>query len=192
VEWQAQDGRYYGATRYPLPGTDAVPGEVVQTGTILGPGPGGGDGPADGNPAPDEELGRSAARAPVVGPFSEARSILGVPSVHLTGSVIGVQGFAFLELVDVAPDGTRVTLDDQVMPVALAGGAVNRTVDLHGVSWRLEPGHVLELEITTGSTQYAIPRTGPYALTLSAASTIPLTTQPASGPPFTVPPFQAR
>jgi ABC-2 type transport system ATP-binding protein len=110
----------------------------------------------------------------VIGPFAKPRSILGAPSVHLTGSVTGVQGYAFLELVDVAPDGSRVTLDDQVMPIALAGGAVDRTLDLHGVSWRLEPGHALELEITTGSTQYTIPRTGPWALDLHADIRIPV------------------
>ena len=175
VEWQAQDGIYYGADRYPLRRTRSVAGAPVETGSLAGPGPGGGDGPADGNPAPNGELGRSAVRSKVVGPFAKPRSILGVPSVHLTGSVTGYQAFAFLELVDVAPDGSRVTVDDQVMPIALAGGAVDRTIDLHGVSWRLQPGHALELEITTGSSQYAIPRTGPYALSLTAHTELPLT-----------------
>jgi hypothetical protein len=41
-------------------------------------------------------------------------------------------------------------------------------IDLHGIAWRLEPGHVLELEVTTGSTQYAAPRTGPFAVSLTA------------------------
>jgi predicted acyl esterase len=82
--------------------------------------------------------------------------------------VTGLTAFVFLELVDVAPDGTRVTVDNQVMPVSLAGGPVDRTVDLHGVAWRLEPGHVLELEITTSSTQYAAPRTGPFTVSLTA------------------------
>jgi predicted acyl esterase len=101
-----------------------------------------------------------------------------VPQVQLTGSVTGVRGFVFLEMVDVAPDGTRVTVDNQVMPASLAGGAVDQTVAPHGIAWRLEPGHVLELEITTGSTQYSIPRTGPYAVSLSAAASLPVSPAP--------------
>jgi ABC-2 type transport system ATP-binding protein len=174
VEWQAQDGLYYGARSFPLPSTRAVVGRTLETGTLVGPGPGGGDGPDDGNPAPSSELGRTAVRKPVLGPFGKPRAILGTPEVRLTGSVTGVRGFVFLELVDVAPDGSRVTVDNQVMPASLTGGAVDQTIALHGVAWRLEPGHVLELEITTGSAQYSIPRTGPYAVSLSAATTLPI------------------
>jgi ABC-2 type transport system ATP-binding protein len=174
VEWQAQDGRYYGAPSYPLPATRSTIGGTLSTGTLVGPGPGGGDGPADGNPAPDSELGTTAARAAVFGPLLTPRSILGIPRVRVQGTVTGLQGYVFLELVDVAPDGTRVTVDDQVMPVSLPGGAVDRTVDLHGVSWRLEAGHVLELEVTTGSAQYSIPRTGPYAVSLTGGVELPV------------------
>jgi ABC-2 type transport system ATP-binding protein len=174
IEWQAQDGRYYGARRWPLPGTQWRRGSAMTTGPLAGPGPGGGDGPDDGNPAPDTELGVTAARQPVIGPMRQAKNIVGVPTVRLNGTVTGLKGFVFLELVDVAPDGTRVTVDNQVMPVSLPGGAVDRTVDLHGIAWRLEPGHVLELELTTGSTQYAAPRTGPYVVSLSAAPRLPV------------------
>jgi ABC-2 type transport system ATP-binding protein len=175
IEWQAQDGLYHASPKYPLPGTRMRAGETVTTGTLAGPGPGGGDGPSDGNPAPSHELGRTAARGVVLPPGEETLSILGVPRARLTGTVTGATAFAFLELVDVAPDGSRVTVDDQVMPVSLGPGAFERTVDLHGVAWRLEPGHSLELEISTGSSQYAIPRTGPYAVSLSAALRLPLT-----------------
>jgi ABC-2 type transport system ATP-binding protein len=174
IEWQAQDGSYYGASRWPLPGTSWRTGTRVDTGTLAGPGPGGGDGPDDGNPAPDAELGVTAVREPVFGPLSRARALVGIPRVRLTGSVTGLTAFVFLELVDVAPDGTRVTVDNQVMPVSLPGGPVDRTVDLHGVAWRVEPGHVLELEITTGSTQYAAPRTGPFAISLTATPRLPI------------------
>ncbi len=37
------------------------------------------------------------------------------------------------------------------MPVSLAGGPVDRLIELHGVAWCPEP-HALELEVTTGST----------------------------------------
>ena len=172
IEWQAQDGIYYGAPRYPLPGTKWFHSKPVSTGTLVGPGPGGGDGAADGNPAPAEELGRSAARVVVYPKAKKSVDILGVPHVTISGSATGVTAFAFFELVDVAPDGTRVTLDDQVMPLRLTGD-VGHELDLHGVSWRLLKGHALELEVTTGSTQYQIPRTGPFAISLDVVAHIP-------------------
>lgn len=174
IEWQAQDGLYYGAKRFPLPETTILAGEPV-SGTIAGPGPGGGDGAANGSPASSGELGRSATRAVAVAPPDHTLSILGIPSVKLTGTVVGARAFVFLELVDVAPDGTRVTVDDQVTPVSLPGGAIEHELPLNGIAWRLEPGHALELEISTSSAQYAIPRTGPYVVSLSADLRLPVT-----------------
>jgi ABC-2 type transport system ATP-binding protein len=173
-EWQAQNGRYYGAPRFPLPGTSWVVGRPLDTGPLAGPGPGGGDGPADGNPAPPEELGVTAARGRVFGPVDRPKNVVGVPTVNVTGTVTGVQAYVFLELIDRAPDGTRVTVDDQVMPVSIQGGEVRLRTALHGVAWRLKPGHVLELELTTGSTQFSIPRTGPFAVDLTATARLPM------------------
>ena len=171
VEWQAQDGRYYGAPSYPLPQTITVDGKPLQTGTLVGPvwvpRPGG-------VPGTGQIPGRTTMRAVVVGAQDQPRSIVGVPTVQLNGTVSGVRAHVFLELVDVAPDGTRVTVDEQVAATSLAGGAVNEKVDLHGVAWRLEAGHDLMLEISTGSDQYAIPRTGPYSVSLSAALRLPV------------------
>jgi ABC-2 type transport system ATP-binding protein len=174
VEWQAQDGIYYGARSFPLPRTEAVAGVPMTTGTLTGPGATGGDGAANGAPAPSNELGRTASRAVVLPAADEVRPILGVPTVQLTGTVQGLTAHAFFELVDVAPDGTRVTLDDQTMPLKLGNGSVNRSFDLHGIAWMLQPGHALELEVTTGSAQYAVPRTGPYTVNLTAQVTFPI------------------
>ena len=99
---------------------------------------------------------------------------MGIPATRLQGTVTGVRAFVFLELVDVAPDSTRTTINDQVMPVALDGGPVDRRIDLHGIAWRLEPGHVLQPELTTGSTQYASPRSGPFAVSLTATVDLPV------------------
>ncbi len=176
VEWQAQDGFYYGAPSYPLPETRMKQARSVTDVTLVGPGTTGGDGPADGGPAPQEEIGVTAHRAKVVGKGDRRRAILGIPHLAITGRTLGVAGHAFFELVDVAPDGTRVTLDDQVMPRKLPLGEFKAHFDLHGVSWMLDEGHTLELEITTGSTQYAIPRTGPYQVTFDeAALSLPMT-----------------
>ena len=79
-----------------------------------------------------------------------------------------------MELIDRAPDGTRVTVDDQTMPWRFAG-LLDQNIDLHAVAWRLEPGHALELEITTGSAQYEAPRTGPFTVDLKAVIKLPVT-----------------
>ena len=131
--------------------------------------------PADGNPAPRFELGGTAAREVILEARTSETPVVGVPKVRLTGEATGVTAFAFFELVDEAPDGTLTTVDDQTMPIRLASGEVNETLALHGVSWLLEPGHKLLLEVTTGSTQYDIPRTGPYAVSLKAVTELPLT-----------------
>jgi ABC-2 type transport system ATP-binding protein len=173
VEWQAQDGRYHGADHFPLAGTTRTPGVPLTTGPLAGPGVTGGDGPASGGPAVAQELGVTAARAVVLPPAATARSILGVPAVRLTGTALGLTAQVHMELVDLAPDGSRVTVDDQVMPFRFAG-RVDQEVSLHGVAWRLEPGHALELELTTGSTQYAPPRTGPFTVELVARPFLPV------------------
>ena len=56
----------------------------------------------------------------------------------------------------------------------LRGGPISKEVALHGVSWILEPGHSLELEATTGSTQYAFGRMGPFEIEFEATPTIPI------------------
>lgn len=173
IEWQAQDGYYYRAPRYPLPGTALVAGRAVRA-TLVGPGPGGGDGPADGNPASDAELGMSAVRTKILGPASRNIPMLGVPKVTLKGEVTGLSAQLFFELVDVAPNGTRTTIDDQVMPLKLADGKFRRNLALHGISWIVTPRHRIELEITTGSTSYGAARMGPFEVAVSARPALPI------------------
>ncbi|MDQ3770942.1 MAG: hypothetical protein M3343_02485 [Actinomycetota bacterium] len=45
---------------------------------------------------------------------------------------LGLAANAFFELIDVAPDGTRVTVDDQTMPRSLEGGEFKSSFDLQG------------------------------------------------------------
>lgn len=172
-EWQAQDGYYYGAPTYRLPDTEMSSSKAFDV-ELVGPGPGGGDGPADGNPAPSWELGVTATRTELIAPAKHRRAIVGMPRVVASGSVTGATGFLFFELVDKAPDGTLTTVDDQTMPLRFGADTGERAFDMHGVSWILEPGHSLLLEVTTGSTQYDIPRTGPYAVSLSINASVPV------------------
>ncbi|MGH2752485.1 MAG: CocE/NonD family hydrolase [Actinomycetota bacterium] len=176
VEWQAQDGYYYAAPSYPLPHTKRRSVRVVKDVTLAGPGATGGDDIAAGGPAPQTEIGTTAHRRIILRKAGRPRAILGNPRISIKGETLGVAGHAFFELVDVAPNGKRVTLDDQTMPRALELGEFKTSFNLHGVSWMLKPGHKLELEITTGSAQYSIPRTGPYRVTFDkAAVKLPLT-----------------
>lgn len=172
-EWQAQDGYYYGAPRYRLPDTQMSDSKAFEI-QLVGPGPGGGDGLADGNPAPQWELGVTAMRKEIVAPVKQRRTVVGMPLVFAGGSVTGATAFLFFELVDQAPDGTLTTVDDQTMPLRFGAETGERTFEMHGVSWILEPGHSLLLEITTGSTQYDIPRTGPYAVSMSINVSVPM------------------
>lgn len=176
IEWQAQDGYYYGGTRFPLPKTLMVETEEVST-ALVGPGATGGDGPVDANPAPPYEQGTTTSRQDV---FSSRKpqAIVGVPRVALKGTLTGAGGVLFMKLVDVGPDGEAVTVDDQTMPLRLESGPIDLTVDLHGVTWLLEPGHVLQLEVSTGSTQYDINHMGPYLADFEAATFLPVAPAP--------------
>lgn len=175
VEWQSQDGRYNAAPSYPLPGARDIVARTMLSGPLVGPGATGGDGATDGNPASAIEISRrSAAREELYGPAAFPTPILGVPKVKLTGAVTGLGAFVFFELVDVAPDGTRVTVDDQVTPLRLGPGTIKQVVKLNGISWMLQPGHSLELEITTGSAMYQPWRGGPYVATLEATLKLPV------------------
>ncbi len=175
IEWQAADGYYRGARKYPLPGTKRFRGKARAI-MLAGPGASGGDGAADGNPAPESEMGSSAARVKVMPKKKRSVAIVGVPKVRLLGNVTAAEyGHVFFELIDKAPDGTLVTVDDQTMPLRIGSGEVRRKVALHGVSWLLKKGHKLLLEVTTGSSQYDVPRTGAYTIDFKVRTSVPVT-----------------
>jgi ABC-2 type transport system ATP-binding protein len=169
LEWEAQTGHYYGAKRFPVPGTKNVRAKAFKTGTLAGPGSSGGDQAASGAPAPDSELGSSAVRKRVLGKHKRPLAVVGIPKVRLKGTLTGADGgYVFAELVDKAPNGDLVTVDDQTMPLKVAAGDVKTTLALHGVTWLVKPKHTLLLEITTGSTEFDTARTGPYTIDLKA------------------------
>jgi ABC-2 type transport system ATP-binding protein len=173
VEWQAQNGYYYGAPKYPIPKTKRFVGKNHEV-TLIGPGNSGGDGVADGNPAPESEIGSSAVRVGVTKKARRSLAVVGVPKVKIKGNLVAAEsGYVFFELIDRAPDGTLVTVDDQTMPYHLKVGEFRKTIALHGVSWLLKKGHSLLLEVTTGSSQYDVVRTGPYQVDMKVRTSIP-------------------
>jgi ABC-2 type transport system ATP-binding protein len=176
LEWEAQDGHYYGSRSFPLPGTSAAEGKPVSA-TLVGPGGTGGDSATAGQPASGSELGSTGAQAEILGASKKAIAMVGVPQLHISGTMTAaVDGDLFFELLDKAPDGTLTTVDAQTTPVRLASGKIDTTLSMHGADWLLLPRHSLELEVTTGSTQYDVTRTGPYSASIKVIPELPLTT----------------
>ncbi|HVF53308.1 MAG TPA: CocE/NonD family hydrolase [Actinomycetota bacterium] len=173
IEWQAQDGYYYSAPSWPLPRSRYVAMPMIETGLLSGPGSTGGDGPADGNPAESSEIGVTAIRSEIVKGAALPIPILGVPKVSIKGTLTGTDGHLYFELIDVAPDGTRTTINDQTTPLALGSGDFEMDLNLNGIAWMLMPDHTLELEVTTGSAQFQQARGG-YSVEMTAIARIPM------------------
>ena len=174
VEWQAPDGRYYAAPSYPLAGTRTATSGTRRTMMLRGSLGNGGDTATDAGPAPSESLGYYAARHQVLAAAREARPIFGVPKVDLSGDLRGAPtGVMQLELVDEAPDGTRVTVNRQATPVRLQRGENSVRVRLAAVAWLLRPGHKLLIELTTGSPMFR-PDPGGYTIKAVLRAQVPV------------------
>lgn len=155
VEWQAPDGYYYAAPSYPLAGTRYRSSAAWRTMMLRGPAGHGGDTATDAGPAPQEALGYYGARHRVLAPGREARPIFGVPKVDVSGRLHGGPTAVMqLELIDEAPGGRRVTVNNQATPFRLQAGDNSVRVRMAAVAWLLRPGHELKLEVTTGSPMY--------------------------------------
>lgn len=174
VEWQAPDGYYYAAPEYPLGGTRYLTSQRFTTPKLRGPLGTGGDTRTDAGPAPAEALGRYASRHRVLAPSNAARPILGVPKVDLTWRLSGApSGVIHLELVDVAPDGSRTTVNRQATPVRFQQGEHSLRVRLAAVAWMVRPGHSLEVELTTGSPMFR-PDKGSYRMSATIGARLPV------------------
>ncbi|MFP5353252.1 MAG: alpha/beta hydrolase family protein [Actinomycetota bacterium] len=174
VEWQGPDGYYYAAPSFPLGGTRYLASAPWRTDALRGPLGQGGDTATDAGPVPADQLGNSATRHRVLGPYASPRPIFGVPKVTVSGRLRGAtKGVIQLELVDEAPDGTRVTVNNQSTPVRLHRGENSLRVRMAAVAWVLRPGHELELELTTGSPMFRADA-GEYTVRLRLRARIPV------------------
>lgn len=175
VEWQGPDGYYYPAPAFPLGGTRYVTGARFETGVLRGPRGDGGDEIADAGPAPASELGISAIRKRIFVARSRPRPIFGTPRVRVSSTLRGAPaGIVHLELVDVAPNGKRTTVNRQTTPVRVKRGKRERTVRLTAIAWVLRPGHRLELEITTGSALFRRSDRGSYRVSVRVRPRLPI------------------
>jgi ABC-2 type transport system ATP-binding protein len=149
IEYFLQDGTRATADALPTAvvsasaeGVRLVNSVTPTSGTVLAPGP-----------SPD------GVRVPI--PVASGAVLLGVPQATVSVSGTGAELYLFFELLDVAPDGTVRTVDDQVMAKKVTWlSSVPQVVevDLGGVAWRMDPGHELFLQIATTSSDHASSR----------------------------------
>ncbi|MHA6799172.1 alpha/beta fold hydrolase [Bounagaea algeriensis] len=101
-------------------------------------------------------------------PLREPRLISGMPQTRLSVSAVpgqpgGDEAVLFAKLYDVGPDGERTMVGDAVSPLRVTGlpqdgSPVEVHVALPGVVHSVEPGHRLELAVTTTDRAYAASR----------------------------------
>jgi ABC-2 type transport system ATP-binding protein len=106
-------------------------------------------------PQPSPDGLRSAIEVPA------NATIVGAPTLDLTLSGTGSEAFLFFKLLDQAPNGSLVVVDDQVTPrkfVGLSSIPTHLSMALGAVAWRVERGHRLLLEISTSSNEYTSSR----------------------------------
>lgn len=91
----------------------------------------------------------------------EGLEVIGTPRVRLQFTGSSPEAFAFVRLVDVAPDGRRVIPRGLVTAVWLLGmpplGAergLGREVPLPPIAWRLAPGHRFDVEVASTDAAY--------------------------------------
>ncbi len=85
------------------------------------------------------------------------RTICGLGSVQLRGTVFGSDIPYAVRLWDRGPDGDEYLVDRGVFHYLDVGDSLDVTVPLHGNAWRLQPGHRLRLEVTNSDIPYLRP-----------------------------------
>lgn len=149
IEYQTQDGTFQALADLPTSSvTGSGNGLVVNA---VAPTNGAGTAP---RPAVD------GFRLPIAaGPLTA----VGVPNATVEVTGAGPEAFIFFKLLDVAPDGSAVVIDDQNTPLKVIDLELEApqtfSIDLAGVSWEIPSGHSLVLEVTSTSNEYASSRT---------------------------------
>jgi ABC-2 type transport system ATP-binding protein len=168
VEYQDNLGEWHSAEAWPVGSALTVAGTAGPL--VVTPAPSGGGNIANGNPNSDFQ--QASARIPVLTADDDGTTIVGVPQLKGTVSGIGEGAFLFFKLVDPA---TNEVLSDQVtaLSVKLLDGPAAFDIQLEGVSWKLEPGDEVVLEVSTGSMMYTNYR-GAATVELDLELTLPV------------------
>lgn len=114
-------------------------------------------------------------------PFATDTDLLGTPRARLSFVGPVPEATVFVKVVDVAPDGTRVVVGNQVTPVRIEapgtypGDPVVVDLELTSIAHRFAAGHSFGLAISASDTGHASAR-NPLPLTLNAdgSSTVTL------------------
>ncbi|MFA5785621.1 MAG: CocE/NonD family hydrolase [Actinomycetota bacterium] len=96
-------------------------------------------------PTASETVPGSAARFEV--PLTESMTMLGLGSVHLTGTVAGTDAIYAARIWDEAPDGSLVLVDRGVFRWQGSPGAMDVTIALQGNHYTFGAGHRLLLDV---------------------------------------------
>ena len=104
---------------------------------------------------------------------------LGAPQLQLTYSGTSPAGArptrVFAQLVD---DDTGIVIGNQITPidVVLDGASHETTVDLEAISFRVQPGHTVTLQLVATTVAYATPRLGGTVDVAKAVVRLPIAT----------------
>jgi len=172
-EYQTQDGTFHSLDAVPTATVATAEGDATLVNQFVPTNPGT---PGLGTViAANPDLAPTAVRIPLT-IDGDTTTLLGVPNITYTYTGLGAEAYIFAKLVDVAPDGTSVAVDDQVTPLKLTDLSPItthfRTAALNGVAWNVNPGHQLFLELTTTSSNFSSSRL-PSLTLLHASLTVP-------------------
>lgn len=109
-------------------------------------------------------------------PYNELREITGLPVAHLWLSTPdgGSYGQVTISLEEVAPDGTTTQFARLRRGFAdLSATPVERVIPLSTASWRIEPGHWLQVTITATDVLQATPALTNHGLVISHGTGMP-------------------
>lgn len=166
VEYQVQDGTFNAVEMLPMRkriGSGA--GRIVHataptSGVVTAPQP-----------------SRDGVRIPVNARPGD--TLLGVPQATIAVSGIGQDASYFFKLLDIDGSGKATVIDDQSTALKIAGFAgrapTTRTIDLAAVSWTVQQGHSVMLEVSPSSNDHAASRF-PSATDVDLRVSIPVLT----------------
>jgi ABC-2 type transport system ATP-binding protein len=167
-EWVDQDGKSYGAPKYPLVAAAPLTGNGSGTLPLVN---GGGSGPATYNGSnPTAAIAAPVAAAKATNavnvPIPAARAatpLMGAPTVTLTytgaGTATTTATKVFAQIVD---DATGVVLGNQITPIPVTLDERPHTITepLEIVSATAKPRETFTLQIVASSTAYNVQRSG--------------------------------
>jgi ABC-2 type transport system ATP-binding protein len=162
IEWQAQDGYYYGSDEYPLPPTKVEEGKTVFTGLLGGPA----------KEASGEA--RVATRLKIYGPTPKSAPLFGRPVLNLKGTADKGRAYVYMSFLDQAPNGDVETIDEQTVPVTFRKGQSEFRMKFNALSWMLRKGHSIVLQVSTGTPGFRTPTHDRYEISFYATVSLPI------------------